>query len=230
MMKRFLLSVAALAFLCCTAADVRGASDPPGYYRNGYMLVGNMANKDYDWWWHSLVAENKDTGELRPFFIEYYVVNPGLGGTEPILGQLPENKAQGVKPSYAMIKAGTWGDSSSAQIHNFYGIDTFSAATATMDVVIGSNTATDTSLVGSVKVTPEEAAAHPEYMCDAGEMSWDLTADKLLSYSMGYGTSELFSRLNAFQMFWHVQGMFTQYSGTIIYNGCLLYTSPSPRD
>ncbi len=219
MMKRFLLSVAALAFLCCTAADVRGASDPPGYYRNGYMLVGNMANKDYDWWWHSLVAENKDTGELRPFFIEYYVVNPGLGGTEPILGQLPENKAQGVKPSYAMIKAGTWGDSSSAQIHNFYGIDTFSAATATMDVVIGSNTATDTSLVGSVKVTPEEAAAHPEYMCDAGEMSWDLTADKLLSYSMGYGTSELFSRLNAFQMFWHVQGMFTQYSGTIIYNG-----------
>jgi hypothetical protein len=56
-------------------------------------------------------------------------------------------------------------------------------------------------------------------MSDAGEMSWNLTADKLLSYSLGYGTSEPFSRMNAFQMFWHIQGMLTEYSGTIIYNG-----------
>ena len=198
MMKRLLLSVAALAFLCCTAAAVSAASDPPGYYRNGYMLVGNMENKDYDWWWHSLVAENKDTGELRPFFIEYYVVNPGLNTPEPVLGQLQENKDKGARPCYAMIKAGTWGENSSAQIHNFYPISQFSASRSAMDVTIGSNTATDTALAGSVKVTPSEAAEHPEYMCDAGEMSWDLTADKLLSYSVGWGTSAIFFPIGGF--------------------------------
>jgi tocopherol cyclase len=218
-MKRFLISAAALIFLSSIAAAVFGAADPPGYYRNGYMLQGRMAETDYDWWWHSLVAENKDTGELRPFFIEYYVVNPGLNTPEPVLGQLPENKAGGKRPCYAMIKAGTWGENSSAQLHNFYPVSRFSAQTETMDVVIGDNTATDTAIVGSVKVTAEEAAAHPEYMSDAGEMSWNLTADKLLSYSLGYGTSEPFSRMNAFQMFWHIQGMLTEYSGTIIYNG-----------
>ena len=220
MIRRFSYTAAALLLWALYApVAVFAAADSPDYYRNGYMLDGRLAKKGYDWWWHSLVAENKKTSELRPFFIEYYVINPALGGAEPVLGQLPANKQQGIRPSYAMIKAGTWGDNSSVQIHNFYGITDFAAAKDTMNVTIDNNTATDTALVGSVKVTPEEAAAHPEYMSDAGEMSWNLTADKLLSYSVGYGTSELFVKLNAFQMFWHVQGMLTHYTGTIIYNG-----------
>ncbi len=217
-MKRNIIFTAAVLLLWTLCSPV-AAADSPDYNRNGYMLDGRLAKKGYDWWWHSLVAENKKTSELRPFFIEYYVVNPALGGAEPVLGQLPANKQQGKRPSYAMIKAGTWGDNSSVQIHNFYGIADFSAAKDTMNVIIDNNTATETSLVGSVKVTPEEAAAHPEYMSDAGEMSWNLSVDKQLSYSVGYGTSELFVKLNAFQMFWHVQGMLTRYSGTIIYNG-----------
>lgn len=219
MMKRLLLAGAALALLCWSTPGATAAANASGYYRNGYMLAGAQAKKSYDWWWHSLVAENSDTGELRPFFIEYYVVNPGLNTPEPVLGQLPENREKGVQPCYAMLKAGTWGEDSSAQIHNFYPISQFSASRSAMDVSIGGNTATDTALAGSVQVTPAEAAAHPEYMSDAGEMSWDLTAEKLLSYSVGWGTSELFSRLGAFQMFWHVQGMLTRYSGTIVYNG-----------
>ncbi len=220
-MKQSMIFTAAFLLLwtLCSPVAVFAAHDSKSYYRNGYMLDGRLGEKGYDWWWHSLVAENKDTGELRPFFIEYYVVNPALGGAEPVLGQLPANKQKGIRPSYAMIKAGTWGDNSSVQMHNFYGITDFSAAQDTMNVTIDNNTATDTALVGSVKVTPEEAAAHPEYMSGAGEMSWNLSADKLLSYSLGYSTSELFLKLNAFQMWWHMQGMLTQYSGAIIYNG-----------
>ena len=38
--------------------------------RDHYMLKGPLAKKGYDWWWHSLTAYNKKTGEPRPFFID----------------------------------------------------------------------------------------------------------------------------------------------------------------
>ena len=31
--------------------------------RNYYMLKGPLAKKGYDWWWHSLTAYDKETGE-----------------------------------------------------------------------------------------------------------------------------------------------------------------------
>lgn len=181
--------------------------------RNGYMLKDGCKN-GYDWWWHSLVAVNNKTGELEPFFIEYYIINPGLGGKEPIFGQIP-NKQQ--KPSYSMIKAGKWG-SDKKQIHNFYGVDSFNASRDKMSVQIGDNIADDKKLIGSVKMELETVKKHPEYMCDNGDMSWDLKVEKDLSYSVGYGASKLFRTLNLFSMFWHVEGMKTKYSGTIIYN------------
>ena len=56
------------------------------------MLKGPLAKKGYDWWWHSLTAYNKETGEAKPFFIEYFVCNPALAEEKPTLGQDPENK------------------------------------------------------------------------------------------------------------------------------------------
>lgn len=76
--------------------------------RNLYMLKGPLAYKGYDWWWHSFTGYNRETGEAKAFFIEYYVCNPALGRDIPVLGQLPENRERGVKPAYAMIKAGAW--------------------------------------------------------------------------------------------------------------------------
>lgn len=183
--------------------------------RNAYMLNRSNHKNAYDWWWHSLVAENTETGAREPFFIEYYVINPGLGGPEPVFGQLPGVKK---KPSYAMIKAGKWGEDK-AQIHNFWGIKEFEASREKMDVRIGSNHADDYELKGSVKVSREEAENRPEMMSDAGEMSWNLKAEKDLHYSVGYGASLPFRRSNLFSMFWHVQGMKTRYSGTISFNG-----------
>ncbi|MDP2792308.1 MAG: tocopherol cyclase family protein [Rectinemataceae bacterium] len=193
--------------------------------RNGYMLKGKLARRGYDWWWHSLVGVSEKTGEKQPFFIEYYVINPALGGTKALLGQLPANKKKGIRPSYAMVKAGRWGspDASGekhmAQLHNFYPISQFSADPNSMNVKIGKHTATETRLVGSVRLSPEEALAHPEYMSDSGEMSWDLKAKKILPYSVGFGTSPFFRNINAFQMYWHAAGMLTEYEGRITFNG-----------
>ena len=169
----------------------------------------------YDWWWHSFSAENIESGELESFFIEYYVVNPGLGGDLPLFGQIPGAPR---RPSYAMIKAGKWGDGKS-QINNFWGISRFSADSRKMSVDIGGNTADEKSLQGSVRMRKEKAEAHPEYMSDPGEMSWNLTAEKDLSFSVGYGASAPFRAGRFFSMYWHVQGMKTRYSGSLNYNG-----------
>jgi len=194
--------------------------------RNAYMLKGVLKNRGYDWWWHSLIGVSRNTGERQPFFIEYFVINPGLGEPEPVFGQLPENRAKGKKPSYAMLKAGTWGPGKAVQIHNYYPIRDFVVQDEPLKVSIGSYFVTETHLEGHVKLTPEEASAHPEYMSEAGEMSWDLEADKTLSYSVGFGASGLFRALNAFEMFWHAQGMLTRYEGTITFNGEIFDVTP----
>jgi hypothetical protein len=187
--------------------------------RNAYMLAGRRACHGYDWWWHSFVGINAKSGEPQPFFIEYFVINPALGNTTVVPGQLAANKAKGVRPSYAMIKAGLWGDGRKAQIHNLYPISDFSADRSRMDVRIGTNIATESHLSGSVSLRSEVASAHPELMSDPGEMSWDLKAEKVLSYSVGYGASRLFRTIDAFQMYWHVAGMLTRYEGRIACNG-----------
>lgn len=183
--------------------------------RNGFMLKGKLAKHGYDWWWHSLVGTHESTKEQRPFFVEYFIVNPLLGGDKPLLAQLPEVD----RPSYGMLKAGSWGKDNATQLHNFYPIAEVEAERKVMDVKIGPHKATETHLRGAVAVTPEEVASHPEWMTDAGSMSWDLKATKVLCYNVGYGAGQKMRALNAFQMYWHAQGQLTHYEGEIWYNG-----------
>ncbi|MEI7596838.1 MAG: tocopherol cyclase family protein [Bacteroidota bacterium] len=193
--------------------------------RNAFMLKGKLSKRGYDWWWHSLVGTNKKTGERKPFFIEYYVINPALSKDEIVLGQSNNAKVKGLKPSYAMIKAGAWGKDAK-QIHNFYPISSFYASDNKMDVKIGNNTADDYHLKGSVMLSESDALNHPEYMSQWGSMSWDLKANKTISYSVGYGASKLFRWLDAFMMYWHVEGMKTEYVGIINFDGEEYLVSP----
>ena len=193
--------------------------------RNAYMLTGPLATRGYDWWWHSLTGFDAVTNEPRSFFIESFSINPGLGGSTPILGQLPSNRDAGIRPSYGMLNAGCWGPEP-MQLHNYVASDECSFDTHHLDVRIGDATVTESHLAGSVSVSADEAASHPEWMSDHGSMSWDLTANKQLSYSVGYGADALFRTTRAFQMFWHVAGIKTEYSGEIDFNGRRFIVEP----
>ena len=186
--------------------------------RNLYMLNGPLATQGYDWWWHNFTGYSRKTGEEKTFFIEYYVCNPALSRNTPILGQLPRNRAVNRRPSYALIKAGVWG-TGAKQIHNFYPISEFTSSDTFLNIRIGNCLLTETRMDGKCKVTEEEAKAHPEYMCDAGTMEWDLSINKKISYHVGYGASRIFRELNAFEMFWHAEGIKTEYSGEVILDG-----------
>ena len=186
--------------------------------RDLYMLRGPLSKNGYDWWWHNFTGYNRITGEARTFFIEYFICNPALGGDKAILGQLPHNVLGEIKPSYALIKVGTWGDGA-CQIHNFYPISQFSCPDNRLDIKIGDCALTEKHMKGFCKITKEEALEHPEYMCDAGDMSRDIHIDKKITYNVGYGASKLLVKLNAFEMFWHAQGIKTEYCGEVTLNG-----------
>lgn len=186
--------------------------------RDHYMLKGALARKGYDWWWHSFTGYNRITGEEKSFFIEYFICNPDLGGPKAVLGQLPRNKARHRKPSYAMVKAGAWGKDAK-QIHNFYPVTDFMSSEHVLNIRMGNCTLTETRMTGRCEVTEEETSKHPEYMCDAGSMEWDIIINKKIAFHAGYGASELFRDMNAFEMYWHAEGIKTEYSGEVILDG-----------
>ena len=187
--------------------------------RDAFMLHGPLARHGYDWWWHSFTAQDAETGEDKPFFIEFFACNPALGEDLPVLGQLPRNRQAGKKPSYLMVKAGTWGQDA-CQLHRFFGWKEVSMhADAPYEVKAADCQASETVLKGRISISKEEAQAHPEWMCDAGELAWDLTVDKQIAFNVGYGAGKPLREAEAFCMYWHAEGMKSAYSGSVTFNG-----------
>jgi len=186
--------------------------------KDEYMLTGKFGEKGYDWWWHSFTGRSRKTGEEKSFFIEFFLCNPEKGGRKPVLGQLPENREKGKAPSYLMVKAGAWGEDA-AQLHRFFAWeDVGLKRKAPFALVAEDCYLSELSTRGRILVTEKEAAEHPEYMCQAGKMSWNLKIEKKLPFNVGYGTSWLLRKLQAFEMYWHAEGMKTEYSGVVKWN------------
>ena len=188
--------------------------------RNEWMLKGPLAKKGYDWWWHSLTAEHAKTGEKKPFYIEFFTCNPAHAEKDPVIVWHDEVARQsGKRPSYLMVNVGFWGKEH-GQLHRFFSLrDVALHAFPPFSIKAEDCYLDETRTCGSVKITPEEAAAHPEWMCDAGEMTWDLTIQKQIAFHVGYGASKFFRTINAFEMFWHAEGIKTIYGGKITLNG-----------
>ena len=192
--------------------------------RDEFMLDGPFAEKGYDWWWHSFTAVNEETGESKPFFMEFFTCNPALGGEDPVFGQLPENKENGIRPSYLMVKVGTWGEEH-FQLHRFFGWNQVEMqGKAPFEIEAGDCFLSETQSKGRVCVT--EAEDHPEWMCDNGEISWDLHIDKKIAYNVGYGASTPLRKMKAFEMYWHAEGVKTLYSGVVTCNGVRYLVEP----
>ena len=187
--------------------------------RDAFMLHGPLAHHGYDWWWHSFTAQDLETGEDRPFFVEFFACNPALAEDMPVLGQLPANRDAGKRPSYLMVKAGTWGEDA-CQLHRFFPWKEVALhPEAPYRIEAKDCLACETELRGSICISREEASAHPEWMCDSGDFSWCLTVDKQIAFNVGYGASRPMRDVEAFAMYWHAEGMKSAYSGTVRFNG-----------
>ena len=185
--------------------------------RDACQLFGAQAHQGYDWWWHSFTGYDAQTGKAKPFFIEFFLCNPARGGDAPVFGQLPENRAAGIRPSYLMVKAGAWGEDA-VQLHRFWGWKKISVGWGVpFSIEADDCFLTEDRTRGCVQV--EGASDHPEWMCEDGQMSWDLKIRKVTAFNVGFGADELFRHAEAFEMFWHAEGMKTEYSGEVFWNG-----------
>ena len=187
--------------------------------RNEFMLKGKFAKRGYDWWWHSFTAYNEKTKEAKPFYVEFFVCNPKRGGDYPVFGQLKENQEKGIFPSYLMVNVGYWGDNH-AQLHRFFGINEINIHKKKPYSVEARDCYVDEEKTyGKIVLSEEEASAHPEYMSDSGCIEWNLKIKKIIPFNVGYGAGKVFRTLQAFEMFWHAEGMKSVYSGEITLNG-----------
>lgn len=196
--------------------------------RNAYMLRGSLARRGYMRWWHSFIGICPETQESRTFFVEYFIVNPALGGDRPILGQLPYNKKHGMKPSYAMVKAGVFPNANgegSKQLHAFFPISSMKAAADPLYIQMGDCIYSENHIAGYVDVTGQEAR-HRSFMSDAGYMEWDLEVHKAVACHTGPIANRLFSAFNALESFWHGEGIRTFYRGNVTLNGVTYRVEP----
>ena len=187
--------------------------------RNACQLFGGQAEQGYDWWWHSFTGISEKTGKEKSFFVEFFLCNPAYGTDEPILGQLPEHQKNGTKPSYLMVKAGAWGEDG-GQLHRFFGWKKIEVGMGVPFHVSADDCYVDERTNrGHILVGEEDARRHPEWMCGHGEMQWDLKMKKITAFHVGYGAGTLMRRLQLFEMFWHAEGMKTEYDGYVVWNG-----------
>lgn len=199
--------------------------------RNSNMLRGSLAKRGYMRWWHSFSGTQPETGEIRTFFVEFFIVNPGRGGSRPILGQHPHSKKQGLKPSYIMVKAGVFPDEpgkAGRQLHAFYPV---SALQATGNPLImqlegdpeahcraGRCFYSEDKLSGFVEVTPEEARRR-SYMTDCGFMEWDVSVRKAVTCHTGKWSGKFSQALNLLDSFWHGEGIRSFFQGSVNLDG-----------
>jgi tocopherol cyclase len=158
--------------------------------KNALMTKGTFG---YEWWYHSMIGYNEKTNESRAFFMEYCIMNP--------------NKTDTTIPSYLMIKAGTY-NKDPHEINNFYNLENVTIGKDSMEVIL-KNT--------SIYANEKKISGYVYLNSDIhNHIEWNLTANKVISYDLGYITT-LCSYINIAEMYWHVAGVKTEYSGNIKY-------------
>ncbi len=179
-------------------------------------------------WFHSFSAIQPQTGERRVFFIEYLMMNPSLGRSKPILGQLPKNQKNGIRPSYLMMKAGAFGGdggSTPIQLHQFYPMTELKVALNPFVLQFGENFFSEQYIFGNVNVSHKDAR-RKSHMTDEGCISWDLKIRKSIACHTGRLADVFRSAANALETFWHGEGIKAQFQGTITLDGVTYEVTP----
>ena len=194
--------------------------------RNQFMLKGALSKKGYDWWWHNFTGVNEETGERKQFYVEFFGCNPAKAKEKPYFVWNKPKKKLGDRPSYFMVNVGYWGKDH-AQLHRFFPWKDVNIYDGVPFVVeAGDCICSEVYTEGSVSVHSDIEKKHPEWMSDVGTMSWALEIDKKIAFNVGYGASAFFRKINAFEMFWHAEGIKTEYKGEVILNGEKYIVSP----
>lgn len=159
-----------------------------------YLLRGNLRTEGFERWRYVFNGVSKSTGQSRVFFVEMYMVNPELSPDEAALSQkeravadesellsAPADAAElSVRPSYIAVKCGHFGKGG-RHLNTFLPSSQIAWNKDTGRLTAGAFEFSSDVLFGAVSVTDDELELRPELLCRAGEMSWNLTMEKVCS-------------------------------------------------
>lgn len=192
------------------------------------MLRGSLAKKGYMRWWHSFSGVHAQTGVIRTFFVEFFIINPRLGRDVPVLGQHPYYKKRGMKPSYVLIKAGVLpgpGGETGKQLHAFYPVSSLKTTGSPLAMQVEDCFYSEDRISGFVDVSFREAA-HRSFMTDSGSMEWNLEVHKAVSCHTGVFGGLFMQMLNALDSYWHGEGIRSFFKGSVLLDGELYNVTP----
>ncbi len=195
-----------------------------------YQLTGANRKSGVNLWRFVFSAVEKGSSQERVFFIELALLNSWLNPNEAVLGFKPrvniseddlQNVLAGtssaqklqsesiVTPSYVAVRAGSLG-AGARQICEYYPSKELVMSNRSFDVQIGNCRFDDSKLTGSVVCSPKDATSHPEFLCDAGTVSWNLRYDMALNFENGYKGPD---------SSWQIPGAKTIFTGNISMDG-----------
>lgn len=167
--------------------------------RNLPTMTGRLGKCGYDRWCHFFTGIHKETGVKKSFFVEYCIVNPELGGKEPVMG---DKRYQ--RPAYLMVRAGMWGKNGYS-VKRYYGIEEMEVASTFLKITAGECFLSENNIWGRIQ--------------EKHSMRWSLMMNKRVAFNIGYSTSQPVREINPFDMYWHAEGMRTIFEGTITADG-----------
>ncbi|MCR4823171.1 MAG: hypothetical protein K5873_09915 [Treponema sp.] len=197
---------------------------------NQYVLRGKLRQEGFELWRYVFSAISKTSGHERKFFIELYIVNPGLSPKVAVISQKSRlavsesdlqyalagtesashaNDELDVKPSYVLVKAGAFGTKGKC-INKFLPSSSFSYVKNNGSFKAGDCQFSDKALLGSVEVTPQDLRIRPELLCNDGRMDWELKFER---------TMECGALYNRKALFWAPLGIKSFFSGFVHLDG-----------
>lgn len=195
-----------------------------------YGLTGSKKKFGINYWRFFFNAIDQNSAAEQMFYIELEMLNPWLSPDQAVLGYKSRvsikaedlqyalagtESATGLKtetivqPSYCAIRVGKLGKTGK-QICYYFPIKQAAFNTKNFEITAGGNLFSETALKGEISVSENTLREAPEFMCDAGSASWDLTyiPNKLLD-----------NGFNNKNYRWFPAGLNTTFKGTIVFDG-----------
>lgn len=197
---------------------------------NRHQLDGSLKKSGVNLWRFVFNGIESTTGLERKFFIELSMVNPGLSPLEPVLGFKtrvkisPEDlqnvlagtasaqKIQSealVAPSYVVVRAGVLG-AGAKQLCSYHASKDVAISAKDFEIEAGRCFFSRDKLIGVISCSQNDLSVHPEYLCDAGTVSWELRYEIQYDFPKGYCGRD---------RTWLATGARTVFSGTVKIDG-----------
>ncbi|MCI1209936.1 MAG: hypothetical protein LKF96_10880 [Treponema sp.] len=170
------------------------------------MLKGKLRQRGFDKWRFFCNGRSQTTGEERLFFLELYLLNPGISPGIPCFEFKKNSSVSAAElqnaltgsgapdaikdtpravSSYGAVRAGILGQNGKTVV-NFFPAEAFNPLYKSFDFTVGPCSFSNGGLKGGVTLSSEENLLHPEYFCDSGMISWNLLYEQLIGFTKGF--------------------------------------------